>query len=48
MQERSPRLGEHVLATLRGANLPGVKEIRGSGLWWAVELDGTGPHAAAR
>ena len=23
-------------------NLPGVKEIRGSGLWWAVELDGTG------
>jgi ornithine--oxo-acid transaminase len=42
MQERSKRLGEHVLATLRGANLPGVKEIRGSGLWWAVELDGTG------
>ena len=42
MQERSQRLGEHVLATLRGANLPGVKEIRGSGLWWAVELDGTG------
>jgi ornithine--oxo-acid transaminase len=42
MQERSLRLGEHVLATLRGANLPGVKEIRGSGLWWAVELDGTG------
>ncbi len=27
---------------LRGANLPGVKEVRGSGLWWAVELDGTG------
>jgi ornithine--oxo-acid transaminase len=42
MQERSKRLGEHVLATLRGANLPGVKEVRGSGLWWAVELDGTG------
>jgi len=42
MQERSLRLGQHVLATLRGANLPGVKEIRGSGLWWAVELDGTG------
>ena len=42
MQARSKRLGEHVLATLRGANLPGVKEIRGSGLWWAVELDGTG------
>jgi ornithine--oxo-acid transaminase len=42
VQERSKRLGEHVLATLRGANLPGVKEIRGSGLWWAIELDGTG------
>jgi ornithine--oxo-acid transaminase len=42
VQERSRRLGEHVLATLRGANLPGVKEIRGSGLWWAIELDGTG------
>jgi ornithine--oxo-acid transaminase len=42
MQERSRRLGEHVLATLRGAVLPGVKEIRGSGLWWAIELDGTG------
>ncbi len=41
MQERSLRLGEHVLATLRGAALPGIKEIRGSGLWWAVELDGT-------
>ena len=42
VQERSRRLGEHVLATLRSANLPGVKEIRGSGLWWAIELDGTG------
>lgn len=42
IQERSKRLGEHVLARLRGANLPGVKEVRGSGLWWAVELDGTG------
>jgi ornithine--oxo-acid transaminase len=42
VQERSKRLGEHVLATLRGAALPGVKEIRGSGLWWAIELDGTG------
>jgi ornithine--oxo-acid transaminase len=42
LQERSKRLGEHVLRTLRGADLPGIKEIRGSGLWWAVELDGTG------
>lgn len=42
LQERSRRLGEHALSTLRGAALPGVKEIRGSGLWWAIELDGTG------
>ncbi len=42
LQERSARLGEHVLAMLRGARMPGVKEIRGSGLWWAIELDGTG------
>ncbi len=42
IQERSRRLGEHAIATLRAAGLPGVKEIRGSGLWWAVELDGTG------
>lgn len=42
LADRSRRLGEHVLATLRGANLAGIKEIRGSGLWWAVELDGTG------
>jgi ornithine--oxo-acid transaminase len=42
IQERSRRLGEHALATLRGAGLPGIKEIRGSGLWWAIELDGTG------
>ncbi len=41
LQERSKRLGEHVLETLRGAELPGVKEVRGSGLWWAIELDGT-------
>ncbi len=43
IQERSKRLGKHVLQTLRRANLPGVKEVRGSGLWWAIELDGTGP-----
>jgi ornithine--oxo-acid transaminase len=42
LQERSQRLGAHVLETLRGAQLAGVKEVRGSGLWWAVELDGTG------
>ncbi len=43
LQARSLSLGEHVLATLRNAGMPGVKEVRGSGLWWALELDGTGP-----
>jgi ornithine--oxo-acid transaminase len=43
LQARSKSLGEHVLATLRGVGMPGVKEVRGSGLWWAIELDGTGP-----
>jgi ornithine--oxo-acid transaminase len=42
LQERSLRLGAHAIETLRNAGLPGVKEVRGSGLWWAVELDGTG------
>jgi ornithine--oxo-acid transaminase len=42
IQARSLRLGQHVLDTLRGAQMPGVKEVRGSGLWWAIELDGTG------
>jgi len=43
LQARSLSLGEHVLNTLQGAGMPGVKEVRGSGLWWAIELDGTGP-----
>ena len=43
LQERSRVLGERVLSTLRDAGMPGVKEVRGSGLWWAIELDGTGP-----
>ena len=43
LQARSKSLGEHVLATLRGVGMPGVKEVRGSGLWWAIELDGTRP-----
>ena len=42
IQQRSRVLGEHVLNILRAAAIPGVKEVRGSGLWWAVELDGTG------
>jgi len=43
LQARSLSLGEHVLTRLQGAGMPGVKEVRGSGLWWAIELDGTGP-----
>ena len=43
LQARSLSLGEHVLTTLQDAGMPGVKEVRGSGLWWAIELDGTGP-----
>ena len=43
LQARSLVLGEHVLTTLHGAGMSGVKEVRGSGLWWAIELDGTGP-----
>ncbi|HTY72974.1 MAG TPA: ornithine--oxo-acid transaminase [Actinomycetes bacterium] len=39
LQERSKRLGEYAVATLRGAPLAGVREVRGSGLWWAVELE---------
>jgi len=42
VQERSKRLGEHALQVLRDSAMPGIKEIRGSGLWWAIELDGTG------
>jgi ornithine--oxo-acid transaminase len=43
LQARSLSLGEHVLTRLQDAGMPGVKEVRGSGLWWAIELDGTGP-----
>jgi ornithine--oxo-acid transaminase len=42
LQTRSLRLGQHVLDTLRSADIRGVTEVRGSGLWWAIELDGTG------
>ena len=32
-------LGQGVLDRLRGAALPGVREVRGRGLWWAIELE---------
>ena len=38
LQERSRKLGEHMLTTLRDASLPAVKEVRGRGLWAGVEL----------
>jgi ornithine--oxo-acid transaminase len=38
LQARSAELGERVLARLRSAELPGVREVRGRGLWWAIEL----------
>ncbi|MFN0091634.1 MAG: ornithine--oxo-acid transaminase [Acidimicrobiales bacterium] len=38
LQARSARLGAHVLDTLRAAELPGVVEVRGCGLWWAIQL----------
>lgn len=39
LQARSKRLGQTVLDRLRGAGLPGVTEVRGRGLWWAIELE---------
>ncbi len=38
LQERSRALGERMLRTLREADLPAVKEVRGLGLWAGVEL----------
>ena len=42
LQARSARLGDAVLARLRSARLPGVREVRGRGLWWALELEPDG------
>lgn len=39
LQNRSARLGTQVLQRLHEAELPGVLDIRGRGLWWAIELD---------
>jgi ornithine--oxo-acid transaminase len=38
LQERSRVLGAHMLARLRDAELPTVREVRGLGLWVGVEL----------
>jgi ornithine--oxo-acid transaminase len=37
-QERSKKLGEHMLRTLRDAGLAAVTEVRGRGLWAGIEL----------
>ncbi|MDH4139918.1 MAG: ornithine--oxo-acid transaminase [Coriobacteriia bacterium] len=37
-QERSRRLGETMLHTLRNAPLPSITEVRGRGLWAGIEL----------
>jgi ornithine--oxo-acid transaminase len=47
LQERSRVLGEHMLARLRDAELPAIREVRGIGLWAGVELvDAAGPARA--
>jgi ornithine--oxo-acid transaminase len=38
VQERSAKLGEHMLRTLRDAALPVVSEVRGRGLWAGIEI----------
>lgn len=44
LQERSRSLGAHMLARLRDARLPAIREVRGLGLWAGVELvEGAGP-----
>ena len=39
LQRRSAELGQGVIDRLRAADLPGVREVRGRGLWWAIELE---------
>jgi ornithine--oxo-acid transaminase len=46
-QERAALLGARLLEELRGAALPGVKEIRGRGLWAGIELAPGMPPARA-
>ena len=47
-QERSRRLGEHLLSRLRTEAPATVKEIRGRGLWAGIELLPGGPLARER
>jgi ornithine--oxo-acid transaminase len=38
LQERSAKLGEHLLQSLRDAELPAVAEVRGRGLWTGIDV----------
>jgi ornithine--oxo-acid transaminase len=46
-QERSAKLGEHMLRTLREAALPAVSEVRGRGLWAGIETVASAAPARA-
>jgi ornithine--oxo-acid transaminase len=46
-QQRAAALGARLLEGLYGATLPGVKEIRGKGLWAGIELVAGMPPARA-
>lgn len=46
-QERSAKLGEHMLRTLRDAALPVVSEVRGRGLWAGIEIVASAAPARA-
>jgi ornithine--oxo-acid transaminase len=48
LQERSAKLGEHMLRTLRDAGLPAVEEVRGRGLWAGIQLTADAMSARAR
>jgi ornithine--oxo-acid transaminase len=48
VQERSRVAGERMLAALRDASLPAVKEVRGRGLWAGIQLVTDAMPARAR
>jgi len=48
VQERSRVAGERMFRTLREANLPSVKEVRGRGLWAGIQLVPDAMPARAR
>jgi ornithine--oxo-acid transaminase len=48
VQQRSRIAGERMLATIRDANLPAVKEVRGRGLWAGIDLGPDAMPARAR